>query len=235
MIHCHQIKLSLIVFLCLSPSLAAQSLTGLPAVVLKDEARIWTSPLHIHASDSGWLIPFAAGAALFLGTDHTVNEEVHESPGLLSPSRKISNLGGAPALAIESAGLYGIGKLTHHSHAATTGLLAGQAAIHSTLVAEGLKVAFNRERPDKATGNGYFWEGGKSFPSGHAMATWAFATVVAHEYPHKPLIGIGAYGVATAVSLARIGGLDHHPSDVFVGAAIGSLIGEFVLHHHGTH
>jgi membrane-associated phospholipid phosphatase len=93
-----------------------------------------------------------------------------------------------------------------------------------------MKMAFNRERPDKTTGSGSFWEGGMSFPSGHATTTWSIATVVAHEYRKKPIIGIGAYGVATAVSLARVGGQNHFASDVFVGAAIGNLIGRFVLH-----
>jgi membrane-associated phospholipid phosphatase len=227
-------KLILILILSLPAPATAQSLTSLPSVILKDQAQIWTSPLRIQKSDSKWLIPIVAGTAVFLATDHAVSEEMHEAPNLLPPSRRISNLGGAPALAIGSAGLYGIGKLTHNSRTATTGLLAGQAVIHSAIVSQALKLAFNRERPDKITGNGLFWEGGRSFPSGHAMATWSFATVVAHEYHDKPIVGIGAYGVATAVSLARIGGQNHFPSDVFVGAAIGSLIGQFVFHHHGT-
>jgi membrane-associated phospholipid phosphatase len=42
----------------------------------------------------------------------------------------------------------------------------------------------------------------------------------------------GSYGFATAVSLARVGGLNHFPSDVLVGAALGELIGEYVVHHH---
>jgi membrane-associated phospholipid phosphatase len=103
--------------------------------------------------------------------------------------------------------------------------------IDASIVSGVLKVAFNRERPDKPMGNGSFWGGGRSFPSGHATATWSLATVVARRYRDKPLVGISAYGVATAVSFARVGGLNHYPSDVFVGAAIGTLVGRFVLHH----
>jgi membrane-associated phospholipid phosphatase len=199
---------------------------------VKDELRIWTSPLHLHRSDSKWLLPLAAGTAALLASDHAVREDVQELPGLRTPSREISRLGGGIALTGATAGLYGLGKLTHNSRAATAGLLAGDAVIQSTIVVSGLKLAFNRERPNKVDGSGSFWEGGRSFPSGHAAATWSFATVVANEYHDKPLVGIGAYGLATTVSLARIGGLNHFPSDVLVGAAVGTLIGRFVIHHH---
>jgi membrane-associated phospholipid phosphatase len=128
-------------------------------------------------------------------------------------------------------GIFGVGKLTHKSHAAETGILAGEAVIDASIVTGVLKVAFNRERPDKPMGSGSFWGGGRSFPSGHAAATWSFATVIARRYRDKPLIGISAYGVATAVSFARIGGSNHFPSDVLVGATVGTLIGRFVLRH----
>jgi membrane-associated phospholipid phosphatase len=215
----------------LSPSLVAQSLTDLPLDVLKDQSKIWTSPFHVQKSDAKWLLPFAAGTAALIASDHAVNEEVHESPDLLSPSNRISYLGSGVALAAASMGVYGVGKLTHNSRAAKTGILAGEAVIDASIVTGVLKVAFNRERPDKPMGNGSFWGGGRSFPSGHAAATWSFATVIALRYRDKPLVGISAYGVATAVSFARIGGLNHHPSDVFVGATIGTLIGRFVLRH----
>jgi membrane-associated phospholipid phosphatase len=43
---------------------------------------------------------------------------------------------------------------------------------------------------------------------------------------------IGAYSLATAVSLSRIGGMNHYPSDIAIGAAIGHLIGRFILRQH---
>lgn len=211
----------------------SQSLVHLPVDVVKDEARIWTSPLRLHITDSKWLLPLAAGTAGLILTDHAVREDVGEHRGLLSPSRQVSKLGGALALSSASVGIYGIGKLTHHSHAAETGLLAGEAVVNSTLVVGGLKKALNRQRPFSNPGSDSFWEGGSSFPSGHAAASWSFAAVVARQYRDKPLVGIGAYGVATAVSLARVGGLNHFPSDVFVGAAVGELIGRFVVRRHG--
>jgi hypothetical protein len=219
----------LLLFLC--APLRAQTLEDLPGNVLKDQPKIWTSPFHIKESDAKWLIPFAAGTTALIVNDHKVSEEVQESPTLLSPSHRVSNLGGGVALAAASLGMYGVGKLTHKSRVAETGILAGEAVIDASIVTGVLKVAFNRERPDKPMGTGAFWEGGNSFPSGHAAATWSFATVIARRYRDKPIVGISAYGVATAVSFARVGGLNHYPSDVFVGATIGTLVGRFVLHH----
>ena len=68
--------------------------------------------------------------------------------------------------------------------------------------------------------------------SGHAATSFAFATVVANKYKNKKLVVIGAYSLATAVSLSRIGGMNHHPSDIAIGAAIGHLIGRFILRQH---
>lgn len=229
---------TLVVFIfvfALAPSLGAQSLKDLPVDVLKDQPKIWTSPFHMQKSDAKWLLPFAAGTAALLASDNAIREDVHEAPILFSPSHRVSNLGGGAALAGATLGLYGIGKLTHNSRASKTGLLAGQAVIDTAIVSGVLKVAFNRERPNKPLGNGSFWEGGRSFPSGHAAATWSFATVVARQYRDKPIVGISAYGVATAVSFARVGGLNHYPSDVLVGATVGTLIGRFVLHHRDQH
>jgi membrane-associated phospholipid phosphatase len=215
----------------LAPSLAAQSLADLPVDVLKDQPKIWASPFHMQKSDAKWVLPFAAGTAALLISDNAVREDIHETPILFSPSHRVSNLGGGVALAGATMGMYGIGKLTHNSRAAQTGLLAGQAVIDTAIVTGVLKVAFNRERPNKPMGSGDFWAGGRSFPSGHAASTWAFATVVARQYRDKPIVGISAYGVATAVSFARVGGLNHYPSDVLVGATVGTLIGRFVFRH----
>ncbi|HET9131838.1 MAG TPA: phosphatase PAP2 family protein [Terriglobia bacterium] len=220
-----------IVLLCLPEISHAQSLADLPGDVLKDQPKIWTSPFRMQKSDAKWLLPFAAGTAALIASDHKVSGEVQESPVLFSPSHRISNLGSGVALTAASLGVYGMGKLSHKSRLAETGVLAGEAVIDASIVTGVLKVAFNRERPDKPMGSGSFWGGGNSFPSGHAAATWSFATVIARRYRDKPLVGISAYGVATAVSFARVGGLNHYPSDVLVGATIGTLVGRFVLRH----
>jgi hypothetical protein len=126
--------------------------------------------------------------------------------------------------------LYLRGTIIHDDHGREAGLLAGEAAVDSVIVAEAMKFAFERPRPD-APKAGAFGAGGASFPSEHALAAWSIATVVAHEYP-GPLSKMLAYGAATGISLARVAARDHFPSDVVVGGAIGYLIGRYVYGAH---
>ena len=76
--------------------------------------------------------------------------------------------------------------------------------------------------------------GDTSFPSGHAITTWALATVIAEQYRDKLFVRYGAYGLATAVSLSRFTGRNHFRSDVIVGSAFGYLIGRYVVGRHRT-
>jgi len=91
-----------------------------------------------------------------------------------------------------------------------------------------------RERPTEGSGNGNFWQNnafGSSFPSGLSSFTWTNASVVAHEYP-KPWVRWLVYGTATTVSVTRVKGLNHFPSDVAVGGAFGYLIGQQIFTVH---
>jgi membrane-associated phospholipid phosphatase len=112
-------------------------------------------------------------------------------------------------------------------------LLGAEALIDSSIVVTALKTASQRQRPSEDHSSGEFFEGGSSFPSGHAISAWSLATVIAQEYGHhRPLVQIGAYGLATAVSLSRYTGRNHFLSDVLVGSAIGYGIGRYVYHKH---
>lgn len=65
------------------------------------------------------------------------------------------------------------------------------------------------------------------------MEAFALAALLSKEYHDKPLVVFGSYGLATAVGLARIGSLEHFPTDVAAGAVIGELIGRYVVNRHG--
>jgi len=54
------------------------------------------------------------------------------------------------------------------------------------------------------------------------------AGVIAGEYPSKRA-QLGVYSIASGVSLARVLGQEHFPSDVLVGATTGWLIGHFIF------
>jgi len=128
--------------------------------------------------------------------------------------------------------LYGIGCKDHRSeHAASTGVTAIEAIAASNGIVALLKAGTNRQYAFMHHTQGEFWEGGRSFPSGHAAASFAFASVLTHRYPHNPWVKWGAYALATGVSLGRLAGKKHFPSDVLVGATVGYVTGAYLADH----
>ena len=118
-------------------------------------------------------------------------------------------------------------------HFRETGLLSFEALADVTVVELALKSVFDRQRPLEGAGNGEFeasasprWN--SSFPSGHAIETFALASVVAHEYPHKRWVQILAYSYAAGVVGARLAANKHFPGDVMAGGAIGWFVGDYV-------
>ena len=95
-----------------------------------------------------------------------------------------------------------------------------------------LKSIFDRQRPLEGQGNGEFWASGtrwnSSFPSGHAISTFALASVVAHEYPHQLWVKILCYSYAGGVVGARLAANMHFPGDVMAGGAMGWFVGDYV-------
>lgn len=63
-----------------------------------------------------------------------------------------------------------------------------------------------------------------SFPSGHAVAAFATATVLALAY-RRPRVGLAALMGATLIAISRIYLGHHYPSDVVAGALLGGATG----------
>jgi membrane-associated phospholipid phosphatase len=214
-----------------SNSLGAPFLKNL----LSDQKAIWTSPARLRWADGSWLFPVLAATAGFLATDRAVPPALSTNPIKLNRYSNFSNYG-LYSMIGASGGLYVWGRVfTHDDRQRETGILAGEAALDSLGVATGLKYSFGRQRPNAGPDAGNFYQGGDSFPSDHSAIAWSIASVFAHEYP-GPLTQIAAYGLATAISATRVTGKDHFPSDVFVGGAVGWLIGRQVYraHHDAT-
>lgn len=86
-----------------------------------------------------------------------------------------------------------------------------------------------RERP--LVGEGPYQYGfgqATSFFSGHSSTAFAFAGVLSHHVNNLPLT-IFIHGVAAGVGVQRIKDRRHWPSDVFVGAIVGSVMTRAVL------
>jgi membrane-associated phospholipid phosphatase len=146
-----------------------------------------------------------------------------------------SLLGGEIAVPVT---LYGVGLFKGNARARGTGILSGEALADSVVVEEVTKIIFRRERPlyNDAAGDFFASNVGSdgSFPSSHSMLAWTVAAVVAGEYPSK-WVQLGVYSVASGVSLTRVLGQEHFPTDVLLGGVAGWLIGRYVFEKHQVH
>ena len=194
---------------------------------LQDQKEIYLAPLQ--RSNLGWDVLLLAGTGALIATDRRI--ERHLPGGNVNIYTNVSNvaLGGtAGTLAI----LWGYGLKTHNEHLKETGSLEIEALVNTFLVYAPMQFIAGRQRPGEGNGYGDFGRHhmiNTSFPAGHPMFTMAMATVLAHEYP-KPWVKILAYGATAAVMTGRLLGRDHWSSDVFVGPALGYLIGSHIFH-----
>src|ERR1051326_6003241 len=150
--------------------------------IVLDKKDIWTSPLHIKKKNAvPWILAGVTVGAL-IATDHWTGKVLPNTVDQVSISSDISHLGAAYTILPVTAGFYIGGVIGHNDKARETAVLSGEAILDSIVVTEVLKLVVRRERPLDGRGNGAFFQGGFSFPSGHAASSFALASVVAHEY-----------------------------------------------------
>jgi membrane-associated phospholipid phosphatase len=208
---------------------------ALPGAVLKDQVAIWTSPAAIRLHDLRWIVPLVAATGVSLATDHrTMSEVVSHNAQFNQSNVDVSNALTGGLLAVPAA-VYGFGLLQKDAHAQQAGVLSAEAVVDGLIVQEGLKLATWRERPFLDNSRGRFFQGSvgtdSSFPSNHSILAWSSAAVIASEYPSR-WTQVGVYSMATGVSLTRILGQQHFPTDVLVGSVAGWAIGKYVFHRY---
>jgi membrane-associated phospholipid phosphatase len=201
-----------------------------------DQWSIYTAPLHMNRQPKVWryLVPFGVGAALIAADKQTL---ANLPGGHGGRSATIANIG-LDGTAAAAVGFWMVGLATHSEHKRETGMLAAASLLNSVIPHTVLSLAFGRRRPyqgfGEERGEGDFLarhSASASFPSGHSMYTWAMASTFADEYRSVPS-KIFWYSVATTVTVSRVTGREHFPSDVVVGGAIGYLIAKRIYHAH---
>jgi membrane-associated phospholipid phosphatase len=209
----------------------------LPRNVIRDVAHIAIAPLYIRTADLKWLAPLAGASIAAFATDtHTMTQVVSKNPSFNDTNINVSDGLRDGFIAVPLA-MAGIGLGTHNERVRETGLLGSEALVDAYVVDEISKLASFRERPLVDNGKGNFYVGGSgpnsSFVSGHTMVSWGAAAVIAGEY-HSKWLQVGVYTAAAGVSVTRVLGQQHFPTDVLIGSAAGWLIGHYVYraHHH---
>jgi hypothetical protein len=92
------------------------------------------------------------------------------------------------------------------------------------------KYLIGRRRPNEGYGSRFLeFNGGTSFPSGHASVIFELATILSH-YTNRRGATMAYYGLAGCLAAQRIDSNQHWPSDVFLSAVTGTLVARVVVH-----
>ncbi|MBI3309104.1 MAG: phosphatase PAP2 family protein [Candidatus Melainabacteria bacterium] len=202
--------------------------------VLSDQLGLWTSPLRMKVRDLTWFLPISGIITALLITDEDFSQVLTNDNRPGETQRDISRAFGHISGYAVSLGLPGLfvlsGLATRNDRLRETGVLQYHGLADSFALGLVLQRIFGRSEPYKPkSSRSQFFVGKNSFPSGHAISAWTLATVIAHQYSHKKWIPITAYTLALVASASRVVGNKHYPSDAFVGALLGYLIGKYVV------
>lgn len=144
-------------------------------------------------------------------------------PTRLDPTFKVITHSVTPISVGIPAGLIISGWAKKDSSLIHDGLYIGGSILASGIITVGLKYGIDRERPfitypeiEKLTE-----AGSPSFPSGHTSMAFSTATSLAISYPKWYVIA-PSFLWASGVGYSRMHLGVHYPSDVFVGALVGS-------------
>jgi hypothetical protein len=201
--------------------------------ILRDEKTIWKDMFQIHRNEMKWLVPIVVASGVAFSTDSAASEDVPASKKIQDASHAVSDLAAPYPLFAAGVSMYLLGRYIDDSRLRETGILGTQALVHSIIITGALQFATNRQNPN-VSGQSEFWDGGKAWPSGHASMFWALSTVVAEQYNEHPLVRTGAYSLATAVSVSRVTGGVHFPSDALASSVVGYFVGRWVVHHRSS-
>ena len=197
-----------------------------------DQKAIWTSPAHINSKNVRWWGVFGASTAILIATDRRTSSVVSKNESGIAWSKGISHIGAAYVTVPVATGLYVFGRHKNDPKAREAGILGLEALLDSQIAVAVMKAAAGRERPDFGDGHGHFFKGQRGFPSGHAIMTWSFASLISHEYAPGKITPVIAYSLASLVSVSRFTARKHFASDIVAGSAMGWFIGRYVYEHH---
>ena len=166
-----------------------------------------------------------AGAGLIHLADESIRESLADIANPDSTALKVGEVYGNLAFQVPMAiGWWAFGHALGSSRAADAGRDLLRAQINSASWTYALKYAVNRDRPNGEK---------RSFPSGHASATFATAMVLQEHYGWK--VGVPFFIGAGYTAITRINNDKHWASDVVFGAAVGIASGRTVTLHLRKH
>jgi hypothetical protein len=193
----------------------------------QDQKLLFKGPFEAH--NLKWDAVILVGTGAFLAADRHIENNIPHSNFTAYQAISDTALGG---LAASLAGVYLYGAKTEDRHARETGELELETLVNTFLIYTPMQLIAGRQRPDEGNNHGDFFKHhalNTSFPGGHAMFTWAMASVLADEYPRR-WARVLSYGAAFTVTFTRFMARDHWSSDMFLGTGLGLAIAERTFH-----
>lgn len=204
---------------------------------IEDSYDIYTAPIRFEQRD--WLIAGASAAltGILIAFDEQITDE-------LIRAKDADITGPVIGFADEIESVGHMGKTNRYYFA---GLFIGYAfdikplttisaqILETHLIAGGIKnaaiLAVGRRRPHEDEGAYNFWDGGTSFPSGHALNVFQVATILSH-HSRMPSLSVFYYGLAGIIGVQRVSSESHWPSDVFIAGVLGYTAAKAVIKLH---
>ncbi len=194
----------------------------------EDQKQIWTFPAHAETwkKPAVWIVIGLSTASFTL--DGRAAERLREDESFSDFNNALASSAADIVVATAPIVLLAAGEISGDENFRSYGWKSSEAALNGFLVATILKTATQRSRPHEGTACG-FWQGGNSFPSGHATVAWAVAATTASHFSRHRWVPWVVYPLAGIVSFSRVSSGNHFPSDAVFGSVIGFVIGRHVV------
>jgi membrane-associated phospholipid phosphatase len=210
--------------------------------IVSDQKRIWLFPLKLgQANNATPTVSVLAATAGLVALDPFNAAYFRRTTTFDGFNRVFTSNATAAGTVVAPISFYLIGLVRKDSKMQKTALLAGEAVADAEIVTTVLKDIDKRVRPVAVARQGNFsdtWfdskgsvlRGNGSFPSGHSIAAFSVATVIARrDGKQHRWVPYAAYGMASLVGFSRVSLSAHFVSDVFMGAALGYSISRFAV------
>ena len=168
--------------------------------------------------------------ASFTNSSHAQNWDINllQNINPQNPNSKtwktISNTA-EPLSVVVPISMYALSLINNNQHLKKNAYQLGASLAVNAVATEGFKIIVNRDRPFVTYPSTVFPistdEKNKSMPSGHTSFSFTTATSVYLMYP-KWYVALPAFAWATSVGYSRMYLGLHYPSDVLMGAVVGS-------------
>jgi membrane-associated phospholipid phosphatase len=210
--------------------------------LLSDQKMIWTFPAKLVKGKH--LVPTFAVVGVTAGlvfADPSVARAVRRNNDSFGDFNNALSTGHTTAATLLTpAAFYAAGLITKDTYLKRTGLLAAEAWVDTEVVNLAFRSSARRLRPLDVPVGGNFSDtwfkttanptgAAGSFPSGHTAWAFAVATVVARRHGNHKWVPIVAYALASLDAASRISSSKHFVSDTAFGAALGYVVGRFVV------